>query len=266
MNISILGCGWLGLPLAKRLLKKGHRVYGSTTSPEKLPLLAAEGIKSFQILVSAEGVTGDIQAFLSGVEILIIDIPPGLRRNPETDFSGGIRKLSEAIERAGLRKVFFVSSISVYKETGSMPVYNEKDAPNSTTNAARQLIAAERIFSENSFFEANIIRFGGLLGGERHPVKYMAGRKGLKNPNAPVNLIHLEDCLQVLVKILENQVFGEVFNVVHPLHPSREQYYRDKAVQAGLEPPEFDHSEPSVGKVVTSSGLRELGMEPVQDI
>ena len=33
-TVAILGCGWLGLPLAKHLLAQGHRVLGTTTSPE----------------------------------------------------------------------------------------------------------------------------------------------------------------------------------------------------------------------------------------
>ena len=35
-KIALIGCGWLGLPLAKSLLKKGYQVAGSTTSVEKL--------------------------------------------------------------------------------------------------------------------------------------------------------------------------------------------------------------------------------------
>jgi len=34
-QISILGCGWLGLPLAKAILENEFSVKGSTTSREK---------------------------------------------------------------------------------------------------------------------------------------------------------------------------------------------------------------------------------------
>lgn len=52
MKISILGCGWLGLPLAKQLIKKGFSVKGSTTSEEKISILKTEGIISFLISLS----------------------------------------------------------------------------------------------------------------------------------------------------------------------------------------------------------------------
>lgn len=48
-KISILGCGWLGFPLAKALLLKGFSVKGSTTSSEKLATLEKAGITPFLI-------------------------------------------------------------------------------------------------------------------------------------------------------------------------------------------------------------------------
>ncbi|WP_258929290.1 hypothetical protein [Flavobacterium davisii] len=38
-KISLLGCGWLGLPLAESLIKKGYEIKGSTTNLDKIPLL-----------------------------------------------------------------------------------------------------------------------------------------------------------------------------------------------------------------------------------
>jgi 3-hydroxyisobutyrate dehydrogenase-like beta-hydroxyacid dehydrogenase len=52
-QISILGCGWLGLPLAKALLENGFAVKGSTTSQEKLSVLENSGIQPFLIALSA---------------------------------------------------------------------------------------------------------------------------------------------------------------------------------------------------------------------
>ena len=48
-KISILGCGWLGLPLAKALIGNGFSVKGSTTSYEKISGLEQGGITTFLI-------------------------------------------------------------------------------------------------------------------------------------------------------------------------------------------------------------------------
>lgn len=261
-HIAILGTGWLGLPLAKTLLEQGYSVKGSATSEGKLAALTSEGIDAFVIKVAAEGISGEIESFLKDVDILIIDIPPGLRKDPERDFSGGIRKLSEAIEKAGVKKVLFVSSISVYEETESFKIYTEATRPNAEGRSGKELFSAERILMENNSFDTSVLRFGGLLGGERHPVKYLAGRKNLSNPLGPVNLIHQNDCIGIILKILEKDKFGEVYNAVYPLNPPKEEYYQKRAAEFGLEPPQFDHSKPSEGKIISASKvMRELEYE-----
>jgi 3-hydroxyisobutyrate dehydrogenase-like beta-hydroxyacid dehydrogenase len=74
-QINILGCGWLGLPLAKSLLEKGFLINGSTTSFDKISVLQNAGITAFQINLLEKKVEGKIEVFLENSEILIIDIP-----------------------------------------------------------------------------------------------------------------------------------------------------------------------------------------------
>ena len=80
MKISILGCGWLGLPLAEKLIETGYEVKGSTTSENKLDILQSHKIEPFLVTLSEDKITGTISEFLNESEILIIDIPPGLRK------------------------------------------------------------------------------------------------------------------------------------------------------------------------------------------
>ena len=244
------------------LISEGISVKGSTTSAEKLPILKAAGIQPFQLKVTPKGIEGDPEGFLDLTEVLIVDFPPGLRKDPQLDYSGAIQELAEVIEKSGVKKVIFVSSISVYEETDAFPIYTEDTAPNASSASGKEIISAEKILLENAFFDTTVIRFGGLIGAGRHPVKYLAGRSGLANPLGPVNLIHLKDCLQVIIKVLEKDIFGEVYNAVYPLNPPREKYYTEKAREAGLELPQFDHSKPSTGKVISASKvMRELGVE-----
>ncbi|MGB7784589.1 MAG: NAD(P)H-binding protein [Salinimicrobium sp.] len=261
-NIGILGTGWLGLPLAKRLLSLGYSVKGSTTSAEKLSKLSSEGIAAWQIAVEPEGISGNIRGFLEETEVLIIDIPPGMRRDPKKEFSKAIKLLAEAVERSAIKKLIFVSSISVYEETESFPIYTEDTAPNAGSASGIELAASEEILLKNDIFETTVLRFGGLIGGDRHPVKYLAGRENLSNPLGPVNLIHREDCIGIILKLLEKGIFGTVYNAVYPLNPPKEKYYQQKAKAMGLKEPLFDHSKDSVGKIISSSKvMRELEYE-----
>ena len=72
-QISILGCGWLGLPLAKTLLENDFSVKGSTTSNDKLSMLKNSGIQPYLISVTEDEIVGNLTDFLENSKILIID-------------------------------------------------------------------------------------------------------------------------------------------------------------------------------------------------
>jgi nucleoside-diphosphate-sugar epimerase len=261
-GLGILGCGWLGLPLAKKLVDAGYHVKGSVTRQEKMGKLQSAGITPYQIKIFTEGVQGDLTSFLSEIETLIIDIPPGLRSDPEADFVGKIGRLINYIEKSAVEQVIFVSSTSVYEDREDFPNYTEEDAPNGSSPAAKQLISAEKMLLKNEHFQTTVIRFGGLIGPGRHPVKYLAGTSGIKNPEAPVNLIAQEDCIEIILKILETRAWGEVFNAAVPDHPTKEEYYLAQARKKGLALPEFDKSGISKGKKISSVKLEGiLGFE-----
>ena len=255
-QISILGCGWLGLPLAKSLLEKGFLVKGSTTSIEKISILKNNGITPFQISLGEDKIEGEIDLFLANSEILIIDIPPKLRGDSKENFVGKIKNLIPFIEKSSVEKVVFVSSTSVYSDDNS--TITEAFKPNPDSESGKQLVESEKILQSNSNFKTTILRFGGLIGENRHPIKFLAGKINIENPNAPINLIHQEDCIGIITSIIKHEIFGETFNAVAPFHPTRKEYYIQKAITNGLPLPEFDESKPSVGKLILSTKIEEV--------
>ena len=73
--VGVMGCGWLGLPLALKLLEDGYSLKGTTTSESKLKLLEAEGIRGYRILLAQDAVVGPIDEFLHELDILVINVP-----------------------------------------------------------------------------------------------------------------------------------------------------------------------------------------------
>lgn len=250
-QISILGCGWLGFPLSKKLLQDGFAVKGSTTSPEKLAVLEEAGLQPFLISLKAEETQGDVTEFLEKSTVLIIDIPPKLRGLEKENFVAKIEKLIPFIEQSAIEKVLFISSTSVYGETERH--VTETTAANPDTESGMQLLATEKLLQNNPHFQTTILRFGGLIGQDRHPIKFLAGKKDVENPDAPINMIHQDDCIGIILKIIQTNAWAETFNAVAPFHPTREEYYIHKAIEAGLAPPAFNHQKPSVGKIIDAS-------------
>ncbi len=251
-QISILGIGWLGLPLAKALIAQSHKVKGSTTRKEKLNSLENENIQGFQITLTEQGPNGDIVSFLEGSKILIINIPPGLRRNPEVIFVAKIRYLIPYIEKSDVQNVLFISSTSVFADAEGFPLISEKTAPNAISNAGKQLIEVEHILQNTTTFKTTILRFAGLFGTDRHPAHMLSRRSNIKNPKAPVNLIHLEDCIRIIKKIIKTKSWSETFNASYPDHPEKAAYYSTVCEQMGLPKPDYDFGTQSKGKIINA--------------
>lgn len=211
--ISILGCGWLGLPTATKL-NSNFNIKGSTTSENKINILKNNKITPYIIDLFQEN--RNIAEFLDA-EILIINIPiinkEGLLE--------GFFKLRDEIIKSPIKKILFISSTSVYKEN-NCDVTEGGEINQSNLNFTIE----ELLKSLPKHFHLTILRMGGLIGPRRHPGKFFANRKDLitKGLN-PVNLIHLEDCTEIISEIILRDIWDETFNVCYPHHPTREELY-----------------------------------------
>jgi nucleoside-diphosphate-sugar epimerase len=237
-QISILGCGWLGFPLAKSLIEKGFIIKGSTTTPSKIEILRKSEIQPFLISLGSTS-ESEIDEFLKDSEVLIIDIPPKLRVNLSESFTAKIEAFIPYIEKSTVKKVLFISSTSVYADVDSV------------------VTEVEKLLNKNTSFQTTILRFGGLVGEDRHPVYFLAGRENLENPDGPINLIHRDDCIQIIEKVIEKEIWSETFNAAAPFHPSRKKYYTEIAMKLKLDPPTFNTTQISRGKTIDSTKLIE---------
>ncbi|MEO3406698.1 NAD(P)H-binding protein [Mucilaginibacter sp. CAU 1740] len=234
-NISILGCGWYGSALAKAFIADGLQVKGSTTSSAKLDELAAIGIKPYLVNFLPGEETYDTDFF--DCDVLWIAIPPKSRGGEGAVFIDKIRGIINAIKRHAVQKAVFISSTGVYADSNQH--VNETTDPQPNTEAGRILFEAENLFREEAGFKTTIIRFAGLIGPARDPGRFFAGKKDIPNGDAPVNLIHLDDCIGLSKAILAGDAFGYLFNGCAPDHPTRADFYTKAAIQSSFEKPEF---------------------------
>ena len=245
-TISILGSGWLGLPLAEHFIAQGYRVRISTTSRSRLPALAALPAAAFVIDIGKP--TDDIQAFLESA-VLIVNIT-------SKDIAG-FERLVKAIENSGVEKVLFVSSTSVYPADSQL--VSESDGKESPQHP---LVIIENLFTQNPNFQTTILRFAGLVGYSRHPGRFFRGGKQVTNADSTVNLIHRDDCINIIDRIVSNEVWGETFNGCADTHPRKREFYARAARHLGVPPPVFaDSSDQSFKRVDNRKLKRVLGYE-----
>lgn len=222
MKISIVGLGWFGSELAE-VLKDQHEVSGTHRTE-----LNESNTPSDKIM---------------NADVLVLNIPP---------FSGQLEWF-KSWNWQSKTHVVFISSTSVYgQEEG---VLDEETSPEPTTDNAKLLVHEETWIK--TFPHYTIIRFGGLLGKNRHPGKVLSGRKNLSAGNHPVNLIHLHDAVEFTKLVIEQRREGQCYNLVAPNHPTREKFYQDYCREHGLPLPEFT-AESSAGKIVSHEKVSRL--------
>lgn len=257
-RIGIMGGGWLGLAVAEKAMERNHSIKVSTTHKEKSTLLKKKGFDAAVVEVSEFDINGE-NDFFNDVKLLIISIPPGLRKNPDRNYIAVIKQIINKIELTGIEKVIFTSSTSVYGNQAE--IITEESELLGTTEAARQIIAVEKKLLEHKQFESCILRLGGLVGPNRHPIFTLSGKKNIPNPLSPINFIHQQDAVSIILHIIENWQGNQAYNAVTPFHPTRINYYSEMAKIAALEAPAFEKSGIVRGIVSANKVIKDLNFK-----
>ncbi|WP_144209200.1 SDR family oxidoreductase [Shewanella donghaensis] len=247
-SISIIGCGWFGLPLAKQLLNGGYKVSGTKRSEAGCEQLTELGVESYLLDLSLLPSNSPVQDSAStavtaynellDVDALVINIPPGLRRG-ESQYLVHIQRLMGLIGQRQYQRIIFISTTGVYPAEDKVMYETDANAYDAKSDI---LLAAESLVAEKD--NACIVRFSGLIGPKRHPGKFFAGKADVSGANVAVNLVHLDDCIQAIDAILFSTFAGQAvanyYNLSAPSHPSRADFYQAATRQLGLAAPQFN--------------------------
>ena len=247
-DISIIGLGWLGGPLAKQLAASGYRVRGSVTSMVKKQQLTTEmpeiDVHCWQV---------DEQAVLPDslfAPLMIITIPPGkLSRYFEA-----LQSLVLQAKQRGVQHLIYISSTSVYGGAGRC---DETTPLMPETAQAATLVQVEQCVQQAGFLCWNILRPAGLIGPHRYPGRFLSG-KTLDAGGRAVNLVHQSDVIGTIMALLAQSRCG-IFNLASPDHPTRAEFYLQACQLAGLPLPIISDMN-NDGKVIDADKVEtELG-------
>ncbi len=252
-TVSILGCGWLGEPLGLSLKEAGFSVRGSARKPEGLTALSEKGIEAYLIDIAPEVNAERGDEFFSS-DVLFINFPPERRDDIETYHKKQIENLIEAIPIPRGKMVIFASSTSVYPNTNG--VVREEDSLHPDKPSGKALLGVERLLMDSPELDATVIRFSGLMGYDRAPIKSIRRKKLVLNPDCPLNLIHRDDCIAIVRSVIDLDVRNTVLNATCDEHPTRREYYSREAQKYGIPPPLFETENPPQYKIVSNEKLK----------
>lgn len=258
-TISILGSGWLGLALAKELVKQRYVVLGSSTSDSKAASdrIRSVGASPYKIALTPDINSNYDQEFFRS-DLIILAFPPRRVDNIEDLYPAQITSILSAISRnpnGETPKILFVSSTSVYPD--GIGDVDENCLLQPSTPSGVAILTAEEVI-RNSFFKSTILRLGGLIGYDRDPSLFLeSGKIVTRSGEARVNLIHRDDAIGIIKSIIEKKYWRTTLNGVSPDHPTRRLFYTAAAKNRGLALPCFidDHNRKNNSKVVSSKRL-----------
>lgn len=227
-SIGIIGCGWLGFELGKKWVHQNLNVKGTVRSEENAQELQKAGIQAYTFALGQQIST----EFFADLDLIVICLPISTK-NALNDYKSLINQIAQNKENQTC--ILLTSSISVYNQLeGVIDEYTAiKDR--STIN-----FLVEELCRKSFDSQLAIMRLGGLISEDRHPITVLAGKQQLKNGTEVINLVHRNDVINMIDRIITKNAFGHVYNCVYPYHPLKSVYYQNEAAKRQLIAPTYE--------------------------
>ncbi|MEC5318616.1 SDR family oxidoreductase [Brenneria populi subsp. brevivirga] len=261
-KVAIIGLGWLGMPLALTLNGHGYRVVGSKTTMDGVEAARLSGIECYPLRLTPElECDADALNALLRVDALVITLPASRTAQGGESYALAIQTLVNSARVFHVPRIIFTSSTSVYGETSGTVRENSPLRPVSV--AGKTLASIEQWLQHLPDTSVDILRLAGLVGIDRHPGRFMAGKTGLSGGSLGVNLVHQEDVLAAIQLLLKLPNGGHLYNLCAPGHPAKQDFYPAQARKLNLTPPQFAaDNDASSGRLVDGQRIcRELGFD-----
>ena len=195
-RILVAGCGKLGGDMA-RILCEEAKVFGLRRNPDKVP----EGVEGLGAdLTDPEQIR---KVLPDNLDIVIYCLAPSRydEQGYRDAYVNGLANLIAALRGQSLKRLFYISSTSVYAQNN-----DEWVDETSTTEPARfsgELVLAGEQLALQSGFPATVVRFSGIYGHTRK--RFLeAVQKGEMNPRTPgpySNRIHEADAARAIAHL-----------------------------------------------------------------
>lgn len=212
-KIGIIGCGWLGLHIAE-YFKPKNVIYTTTRTFQKRKRLITLGynptIMNLSHKENKQFKTWDI---LNSLDTIIITVPFSKHSKLELIKNQFVNLIS--FIKNYDRQLFLMSSIGIYPQSEIMILENTFNETDLDVN----ILSIEKLIKSN-FNQVNILRLGGLMGGDRIFSNYV---KPSSDTSKIANHIHFKDISQIIDRIISEKVHSKIYNVVAPIHPTKQE-------------------------------------------
>jgi nucleoside-diphosphate-sugar epimerase len=265
MRALVIGCGYVGTPLAQRLLALGHEVWGIRRTAESCASLTALGIKPFAADISQPGALDALPTPFDWIVNVISSDKGGPPEYRQVYLEGNRNLIGWARQRPA-KKIVYTSSTSVYAQNDGSAV-KESSPAEPQTETSQILLQSEKLLLEAApAVPSVVLRVSGIYGPERgHLFKqYLANEAKIPGQGARIiNMIHRDDLVETIVAALKNGRPGETYNVTDDEPVSLLHFYRWLSETLGKWMPPFVAEEETADRkrAVTSKKVQNRKMK-----
>ncbi|KYC42356.1 NAD(P)-dependent oxidoreductase [Scytonema hofmannii PCC 7110] len=228
MNITIIGCGYLGYAVAEYWQKMPFTITATTTTPERLPLLQA--VAQRVAIVKGSEREG-LKSVLQNQDVVLLSVGAKGADNYEEAYVQTAQTLIDTLKQIPtVRHLIYTGSYSVYGDRNGDWV--DEDSLIEPTNKNGQILGdTEQVLlsASDENLRVCILRLGGIYGPGRELIELLdryAGTTRPGNGEDVTNWVHLDDIVSAIEFAREHQLQG-IYNLVDDAHLiSRELYDR----------------------------------------
>lgn len=244
MHKLIIGCGYVGMPVAMKWIAQGHTVSVLTRSKIRANEFKKLGIRP---------IIGDISqpeslTKLPDAETVLYAVGFDRSSNQtrrEIYVQGLCNVLSELKDRK--QKIIYLSSTSVYGQSAGEWV-DESSVCEPERENGRICLEAEQLFSEQKSLQIVILRLAGIYGPGRllaRMEQIKAGEPLMGRPDAYLNLIHVTDIVNTILKCDAESQLESHYLVSDNCPITRQEYYERLAKILNAPVPQFSADLPN---------------------
>ena len=233
----VVGCGYLGQPVAASWLADGDQVFVTTRCETRAAELANAGFRPIVCDVTQPESLSQLSA-VSAYQTVLFAV--GFDRQSDSSiedvYVDGLRHVLAALPKTHC--FIYISSTGVYGQ--SQGEWVDEQSPCEPTRAGgKACLAAERLLQSSSWTEqAVVLRLAGIYGPGRIPnrSRLIAGQPMIAPTDSYLNLIHVEDAVRA-IRSCAQSARPPVTYVVSDNHPVRRRaYYTELARLSGIRP------------------------------
>lgn len=246
LKVAIIGCGYVGVAVARHWRKQGFTVTATTTTPEKAVSLGA--IAQQVCILRGEDVRG-MEALLAQQDVVLVSVGSPNREAYDATYVGTAQTLANVLPRCPqVKQVIYSSSFAVYGDYQGQWV-DEETPLRATTPNAQTLAKAEQILlqAQTPTRMVCILRLGGIYGPERELERIYRRVAGTTRPGTgteAANWVHLDDIVGAIDFTRQKGLKG-IYNVVQDSTLTVGEIIAQVGDRHNFAPVQWDPSQPS---------------------